>query len=59
MGKLTTIQILGTDSAMARASWKIVSSKETDEGLFTLLLQKFSDRWKIVHDHTSKAEWPK
>jgi len=23
------------------------------EGLFTLLLKKFSDGWRIVHDHSS------
>lgn len=60
MGKLTftdlEIEVLGPDSAMARGRWKLVLSKEKPEGLFTLILKKFPDGWKIVHDHTSAAE---
>jgi uncharacterized protein (TIGR02246 family) len=63
MGKLTfsdmDVQELGPDAAMARAKWKLVTSKETFEGLFTLILKKFPDGWKIVHDHTSRADPPK
>ncbi len=63
MGKLAfsemEVQELGPNTAMARARWKLVTSKETFEGLFTLILRKFPDGWKIVHDHTSKADPPK
>jgi beta-aspartyl-peptidase (threonine type) len=63
MGKLAfsemDVQELGPETALARARWKLVTSKETFEGLFTLILRKFPDGWKIVHDHTSKADPPK
>jgi beta-aspartyl-peptidase (threonine type) len=63
MGKLSfadmEVQGLGPDTALARARWKLVTSKETVDGLFTLILRKFPDGWKIVHDHTSKADPPK
>ena len=63
MGKLAfsdmDVQELGPDAAMARARWKLVTSKGTVEGLFTLVLKKFPDGWKIVHDHTSRADPPK
>ena len=63
MGKLAfsemDVQELGPETAMARARWKLVTSKETVGGLFTLVLRKFPDGWKIVHDHTSKADPPK
>ena len=63
MGKLAfsdmEVQELGPDTALARARWKLVTSKETFEGLFTLILRKFPDGWKIVHDHTSRADPPK
>jgi beta-aspartyl-peptidase (threonine type) len=63
MGKLAfsemDVQELGPESALARARWKLVTSKETVEGLFTLILQKFPDGWKIVHDHTSRTDPPK
>jgi beta-aspartyl-peptidase (threonine type) len=63
MGKLSfsemDVQELGPDAALARARWKLVTSKETVEGLFTLILRKFPDGWKIVHDHTSRTDPPK
>jgi beta-aspartyl-peptidase (threonine type) len=63
MGKLAfsdlEVQALGPETALARARWKLVTSKETFEGLFTLILRKFPDGWKIVHDHTSRADPPK
>jgi uncharacterized protein (TIGR02246 family) len=63
MGKLTfsdmEVEPLGPDATLARARWKLVTSKETIEGLFTLILRKFPDGWKIVHDHTSRADPPK
>jgi beta-aspartyl-peptidase (threonine type) len=60
MGKLTfadlEVEVLGPDAAMARGRWKLKLTKENPEGLFTLILKKFPDGWKIVHDHTSAAE---
>jgi beta-aspartyl-peptidase (threonine type) len=57
MGKLTfselEIDVLGPDSAVARGRWKVVTSKETLGGLFTLIFKKTPDGWRIVHDHTS------
>jgi N-acetylneuraminic acid mutarotase/ketosteroid isomerase-like protein len=63
MGKLTftglEVERLGADSAMARARWQVVTSKEKMGGLFTLVLRKFPDGWKITHDHTSRDDPPK
>jgi len=60
MGKLTFSDMdvvpLGPDAALARARWKLVTSKEKVEGLFTLVLRKLDRGWKIVHDHTSRAD---
>ena len=57
MGKLTfseiEIDVLGPDSAWVRGRWKLVTSKETLGGLFTLVFKKVPDGWRIVHDHTS------
>src|SRR5688572_3401868 len=53
MGKLTfsdrEVIPLGADSALARARWKLVTTKEKVEGLFTLVLRKLDRGWKIVH----------
>lgn len=61
MGKLEfsdlRIELLGTDAAFVRGAWHLtMSDGKTPHGLFTLVFRKFSDEWKIVHDHTSAAE---
>jgi beta-aspartyl-peptidase (threonine type) len=64
MGKLTfdelDIEAIGPDAASVRGRWKVVTSKETLGGLFTLIFRKVGDpfkntplEWRIVHDHTS------
>jgi beta-aspartyl-peptidase (threonine type) len=60
MGKLTfselDIQLLGPKTALVRGRWQVVSgnTKEPTEGLFTLLMKRFPEGWRIVHDHTSR-----
>jgi beta-aspartyl-peptidase (threonine type) len=57
MGKLAfrdlKIDVAGPNAAVVRGRFKLVTSKETPEGLFTLFFKKTADGWKIVHDHTS------
>lgn len=63
MGKLDfsdlEVQRLGPQSAMARGHWHLVmaaaESKEKNEprGLFTLILRRMPEGWRIIHDHTS------
>jgi len=59
MGTLTfselDIEMLGSDRAVVRGRWKVVMSKETPEGLFTLIVKKLPEGWRIIHDHTSAA----
>src|SRR5262249_54480352 len=60
MGKLTFSELqidpAGADCAFVRGRWKVVMSKETLQGLFTLFFKKTADGWKIVHDHTSAGQ---
>jgi beta-aspartyl-peptidase (threonine type) len=58
MGQLTVSEletdVLGPESAFVRARWQVVFSKEkTLDGLFTLVMNKTPDGWRIVHDHVS------
>ncbi len=57
MGKVTfseiEIEMLGPEAAWVRGRWKVVTSKETLGGLFTLIFKKLPEGWRIVHDHTS------
>ena len=58
MGQLSfselEIDLLGPDSALVRGRWQVVLSKDKPSGLFTLLVKKLPEGWRIVHDHTSK-----
>jgi beta-aspartyl-peptidase (threonine type) len=60
MGKLTfselEIEVLGSDTAWVHGRWKLVTSKDTPGGLFTLIFKKFPEGWRIVHDHTSAGQ---
>jgi len=66
MGKLTfselAVEAFSPNAAMLRGQFELTFEKETDakkktaRGRFTLILRKFPDGWKIVHDHTSAEE---
>ncbi|MBY0458103.1 MAG: SgcJ/EcaC family oxidoreductase [Gemmataceae bacterium] len=66
MGKLTFselhVEALSPNAAMVRGKFELVFEKEKDpakktaSGRFTLLVRKFPDGWKVVHDHTSVDE---
>jgi ketosteroid isomerase-like protein len=61
MGKLEfsdlRIEALGPNAAFVRGSWHLAMSEgKTPHGKFTLIFRRFSDGWKIIHDHTSAAE---
>lgn len=61
MGKLemSDIQVveLGPASAFVRGRWHLtMSDGKTPHGLYTLVLRKFPEGWRIIHDHTSAAQ---
>jgi uncharacterized protein (TIGR02246 family) len=57
MGKLSfaelEIQVIAPDHAVVKGRWKLEMKKENLEGLFTLIMRKTDDGWRIIHDHTS------
>jgi ketosteroid isomerase-like protein len=51
------IEPLGPDSILARGDWRLTMPDGTKPGgLFTLILRRFPEGWKIIHDHTSAEE---
>jgi len=60
MGQLSFTDLvldpLGADAVLVRGRWKLVRKKDTPDGLFTLLVRKLPEGWRIVHDHTSAGE---
>ena len=59
MGKLKfsdlDIQLLGPESALAFGRWHLTRESGETSGLYTLVLRKKPEGWRIVHDHTSSA----
>lgn len=52
---------LGSEHALAVGEWHLQTkgrTKETMEGVFSLVLRKTSQGWKILHDHTSRTAPP-
>jgi ketosteroid isomerase-like protein len=60
MGKTTfsdlEVSLLAPDAATAFGRWHQKGAEREGSGLFTLILRKGADGWKITHDHTSVGE---
>lgn len=54
----TEIYLLSESSAWVFGRWELVREKDHPHGVFTLIMRRFPEGWKIVHDHTS-AEIPR
>jgi beta-aspartyl-peptidase (threonine type) len=51
------IRVLGTEDAIVRGRWQLkFKDGKAPGGLYTLWLRKLPEGWRIVHDHTSKAD---
>lgn len=57
MGKLTfkeiKIKLVSVNAAYVYGIWNLERKDDNPNGRFTLVLRKFVDGWKIIHDHTS------
>jgi beta-aspartyl-peptidase (threonine type) len=57
MGRLRFAEVevilLGGGHALVRGRWQLERKKDRPGGLFTLLMQRRAEGWRIVHDHTS------
>lgn len=56
-GKVTfsdiEIELLGPDAAFVLGRWKVEAPQKPGQGVFTLILRKLPEGWRIVHDHSS------
>ena len=59
MGKLVfevvQIQALGADGAVVLGNWILTESPADGRGVFSVVLERRPEGWRIVHDHTSLA----
>jgi ketosteroid isomerase-like protein len=48
------IEVLSPDAALVRGGWQLTLKDASQRrGLFTVVLKKFSEGWRIIHDHSS------
>jgi uncharacterized protein (TIGR02246 family) len=58
MGKLKfskiRVEVLSPEAAFVRGGWQLtMKDGRKRSGLFTIVLKKLSEDWKIIHDHSS------
>jgi beta-aspartyl-peptidase (threonine type) len=60
MGQLAfdglSFDLLSDEAVVVRGRWKLALKDGNLGGLFTLIVRKKPEGWRIVHDHTSVAE---
>ena len=47
------IDLLSPESAVVRGRWRVVTKKVEADGLFTLVMKKLPEGWRIVQVHMS------
>lgn len=55
--KFTDLEVHRLDraSAWVLGRWELTGGQSRSGGVFTLVLQRFADGWRVVHDHTSST----
>jgi len=60
MGRLVysdlDVTVLSNDAALVFGSWELVRDDGRPHGHFTLVLRKFDEGWRVIHDQTSSAD---
>jgi beta-aspartyl-peptidase (threonine type) len=59
MGKLAftdlSVELLGADHALVKGRFRLTLKESAPTGIFTLILRKLPEGWRIIHDHTSNG----
>lgn len=59
MGRLAfsglEIILLAPDAALVLGRWQLERAQDRPGGVFTLVLRKLPEGWRIIHDHTSSV----
>ncbi|MBX3737587.1 MAG: DUF3225 domain-containing protein [Candidatus Didemnitutus sp.] len=52
---LHEIEVLTPDTALVFGKWELTRAQDKPWGLFTLVMKKTADGWRVASDHTSSA----
>lgn len=59
MGKLAfrvlSVDQVGADGAVVLGEWRLTGSPSDGSGIFSVVLARRPEGWRVVHDHTSSA----
>jgi len=59
MGKLVfeilSIDAIGADGAVVLGNWILTDSPSDGRGVFSVVLERRPNGWKVIHDHTSSS----
>jgi ketosteroid isomerase-like protein len=48
------VQPLGADGAVVLGRWRVTGTPNQGSGVFSVVLERRPEGWRIVHDHTSR-----
>lgn len=50
------VELLADDIGLVRGRWALERPSGNPAGLFTLLMRRMPEGWRVVHDHTSSGD---
>jgi len=53
--EILSIDAIGADGAAVLGNWMLMGSPSDGNGVFSVILERRLEGWRIVHDHTSSA----
>lgn len=56
--EVISIDAVGADGAIVLGRWKLTDTPAAGDGVFTVVLARRAEGWRIVHDHTSSTPPP-
>ena len=54
--QIDEIDPVGADGAVVLGHWELLHSPSDGRGVFTLVLERRPEGWRIIHDHTSLSK---
>ncbi len=47
------VNVLSADAAYVIGRWKVTNPEKVREGVFSIVLKRLPEGWRIIHDHSS------
>jgi ketosteroid isomerase-like protein len=51
--EIDSIDAVGADGAVVLGRWYLTNSAHAGHGVFTLVVERRAEGWRVIHDHTS------